>query len=226
MQAINDTLKEAAALGVPVCIAAGDDGSDDQVGDGAAHVDFPSTSPYVLCVGGTALTKKNGAGFAESTWFDGDGLRKDGGGSTGGGVSATIARPTWQKAITIASVNPQGPAGRCVPDVAANAAGSTGYFMVAQGQGQVSGGTSAAAPLWAALLARLMANGKKVGYFTPLLYQTNGKTAGKPLGAAALSDITAGGNATAAAGGYKAGAGFDAVTGWGSPNGANLMKML
>ncbi|MBV9531522.1 MAG: S8 family serine peptidase [Bradyrhizobium sp.] len=226
MRAINDTLKEAAALGVPVCIAAGDDGSDDQVGDGAAHVDFPSTSPFVLCVGGTALKKRNGSGFTETTWFDGDGLRADGGGSTGGGVSEVIARPTWQKNIAIVSVNPQAPAGRCVPDVAADAAGSTGYFMVAQDNPQVSGGTSAAAPLWAALLARLMANGKTLGFFTPLLYQASAKTAGQPLGAAALTDITEGGNATAAAGGYRAAAGFDAVTGWGSPNGANLMKLL
>jgi kumamolisin len=113
-----------------------------------------------------------------------------------------------------------------VPDVAADAAGSTGYFMVSQGNPQVSGGTSAAAPLWAALLARLMANGKTLGFFTPPLYQANAKTAGQPLGAAALRDITTGGNATAAAGGYKAAVGFDAVTGWGSPNGANLMKLL
>ena len=226
MQAVNDTLKEAAALGVPVCIAAGDDGSDDQVGDGAAHVDFPSTSPFVLCVGGTMLKKRNGSGFTETTWFDGDGLRADGGGSTGGGVSEVIARPTWQKNIAIASVNPHARAGRCVPDVAADAAGSTGYFMVSQGNPQVSGGTSAAAPLWAALLARLMANGKTLGFFTPLLYQVNAKTARQPLGAAALTDITTGGNATAAAGGYKAAVGYDAVTGWGSPNGANLMKLL
>jgi kumamolisin len=226
MQAVNDTLKEAAALGVPVCIAAGDDGSDDQVGDGAAHVDFPSSSQFVLCVGGTALKKSNGSGFSETTWFDGDGLRADGGGSTGGGVSEVIDRPTWQKNIAITSVNPSAPAGRCVPDVAANAAGSTGYFMVSQGNPQVSGGTSAAAPLWAALLARLMANGKTLGFFTPLLYQANAKTAGEPLGAAALTDITAGGNATAPAGGYTAAVGFDAVTGWGSPNGAQLMKLL
>jgi kumamolisin len=98
--------------------------------------------------------------------------------------------------------------------------------MVSLGKAQVSGGTSAAAPLWAALLARLMANGKQVGYFTPLLYQANAKTSGQPLGAAALKDITSGGNATAAAGGYKAGTGYDAVTGWGSPNGVNLMKLL
>ncbi len=174
MQAVNDTLKEAAALGVPVCIAAGDDGSDDQVGDGAAHVDFPSTSPFVLCVGGTMLKKRNGSGFTETTWFDGDRLarrwrRLDRRRRERGDHASDLA----VKSIAIASVNPHARAGRCVPDVAADAAGSTGYFMVSQGNPQVSGGTSAAAPLWAALLARLMANGKTLGFFTPLLYQAN-----------------------------------------------------
>ncbi|HEY2138340.1 MAG TPA: S53 family peptidase [Xanthobacteraceae bacterium] len=224
MTVINDTLKEAAALGIPVCVAAGDDGSDDQVGDGQAHVDFPSSSPYVLCVGGTAL-KKNGVGFTESAWFDGNGLRKDGGGSTGGGVSSVLPRPSWQN-LNIASVNPNAPAGRCVPDVAADAAGSTGYLMVSQGKAAVSGGTSAAAPLWAALIARLNEAGKPVKYVTPLFYQSNPKTGGKPLGAAACNDVTKGNNKTAAAGGYECGQGYDAVTGWGSPNGQNLLGML
>jgi kumamolisin len=224
MMHINESMREAAALGIPVCVASGDDGSDDQVGDGRAHVDFPSSSPYVLCVGGTAL-KKSGTKFTEVVWFDGDGLRKDGGGSTGGGVSSVFPRPDWQKA-DIASVNPQAPAGRCVPDVAADASSNTGYFMVARGARQVSGGTSAAAPLWAALLARLIAAGKQVGYFTPVLYQPNPNTAGQPLGTAACNDITSGANKTAAAGGYTAGPGYDAVTGWGSPNGQKLMQVL
>jgi len=60
----------------------------------------------------------------------------------------------------------------------------------------------------------------------PPLRRACAPTSGQPLGAAALKDITTGGNATAAAGGYKADAGFDAITGWGSPNGANLMKLL
>ena len=83
MDAVNDAMKEAAGRGIPVCVAAGDDGSDDQVGDGLAHVNFPATSPFVLSIGGTALVR-TAHGFDEQVWFDGDGLRKDQGGSTGG----------------------------------------------------------------------------------------------------------------------------------------------
>jgi kumamolisin len=219
---VNDTLKELANAGIAVCVSSGDDGSDDQVPDGKAHIDFPATSPYVLSVGGTALTRATGK---EVVWFDGDGLRRDNGGSTGGGVSGSLLRPAWQN-FDIASVNPHTLTGRIVPDVAANAAGSTGYLMVSQGQGMVSGGTSAATPLWAGLLARLQQAGKTVGYFTPRLYQPTSKTNGKPLGAVACRDITEGSNAAGNAQGYSAGPGFDAVTGWGSPIGQKLMASL
>jgi kumamolisin len=222
MDAVNDAMKEAAGRGIPVCISAGDDGSDDQVGDGPAHVDFPASSPYVLCVGGTTLPK-NGT---ETVWFEGDGLRKDHGGSTGGGVSSVYPPPAWQSAIKIPSVNPGAPAGRYVPDVSANAAQGTGYFLVAQGAQDVAGGTSAATPLWAGLIARLLKSGKKIGFLTPLFYQSNAKTGGQTLGAAACNDITSGHNATAKAGGYSAGSGYDAVTGWGSPRGARLAELL
>jgi kumamolisin len=223
MDTVNDAMKEAAARGIPVCVAAGDDGSDDQVGDGFAHVNFPATSPYVLSVGGTALTKAaNGA--SEIVWFDGDGLRKDGGGSTGGGVSANFTPPpAWQTSLNIPSVNPNATPGRIVPDVAANAAGSTGYFMVAQREGQVSGGTSAATPLWAGLLASLINANVPVGYITPIFYQNSG---GKTIGASTCNDITQGNNDTAAAGGYSALVGYDAVTGWGSPKGDALETIL
>jgi kumamolisin len=224
MQAVNDTMKEAAVLGIPVCLASGDDGSDDQVGDGLAHVDFPSTSSFVLSVGGTSLNKKTGA---EVVWKEGDGLRADGGGSGGGGVSSVFPRPSYQQNINISSVNPGMINGRVIPDVCANAAGQTGYFTVANGQAGIVGGTSAAAPLWAALIARINAAlGKGVGFLTPLLYQSNPKTGGEPLGQAALKDITTGNNISAAAGGYTAGPGYDAASGWGSPNGAKLLSML
>jgi kumamolisin len=228
MSAVNDTLKEAANLGIPVCIAAGDDGSSDQVSDGRAYVDFPSSSPYVLCVGGTAL-RRQPDGNVETVWKDGDGTRADGGGSTGGGVSTVFPVPEWQAGVAVPSVNPSPIAGRCVPDVAANAAGSTGYYMVASGKGQVSGGTSAAAPLWAGLIACLNANlgaNKHVNYLTPLLYVPNKNTGGQPLGALACNDITQGDNNTAAAGGYSAAPGYDAVTGWGSPDGMKLLQLL
>jgi kumamolisin len=225
MDAVNDAMKEAAARGIPVCVASGDDGSDDQVGDGQAHINFPATSPYVLSVGGTALVKQ-GNGFTEKVWFDGDGLRKDGGGSTGGGVSAAFPRPAWQGSINIPSVNPNAGPGRIVPDVAANAAGSTGYFVVAQGRGEVSGGTSAATPLWAGLLARLIKANVPVGYITPVFYQTAPASGSKTIGGVGCTDTTQGNNNTAAAGGYSAGPGYDAVTGWGTPKGKTLETVL
>jgi len=225
---INDSLKAAALLGVTVFVAAGDDGSDDQAADGRAHVNFPASSPFVVAVGGTMLPRQRGK-LTELVWKEGDGLRRDGGGSTGGGISAVFARPAWQN-VTISSVNPGAIDGRIIPDIAANAAASTGYFVVSGGRSGVAGGTSAATPLWAALTARLNAvlasDGKRVGYLTPRLYQPNPKSAGEPVGAAGCNDVTKGNNVTAAAGGYHAAVGFDAVTGWGSPKGRKLAELL
>jgi kumamolisin len=226
IDAINDTLKAAALLGVTVCVAAGDDGSDDQVGDGHAHVDFPSSSPYVLAVGGTTLRKSSTGQVNEVAWKDGDGLRQDNGGSTGGGVSVHFPRPDWQT-VTIPSVNPGAIDGRVVPDVAADASANTGYWTVVDGQGGPSGGTSASAPLWAALIARINASlgkGKPVGYLTPLLYQSG--TDAAVLGQSCCRDITSGNNITASIGGYTAGKGYDAVTGWGVPDGQKLLEAL
>ncbi len=210
-------------MGITICVAAGDDGSSDGINDGHAHVDFPCASPYVLAVGGTLL--RTGPKGSERAWKDGDGLRSDNGGSTGGGVSARLARPAWQGGLDVAPVNPGQIAGRIVPDVAANASANTGYFVIAGGQQEISGGTSAAAPLWAALVARmnqqLAASGKRVGYLTPLLY--GGTT---PLGRVGCNDIHAGDNITAHVGGFKSTAGFDAVTGWGSPKGKDLLAAL
>jgi len=224
LDAINETLQAAALIGVTICVAAGDDGSDDGVGDGHAHVDFPSSSPYVLAVGGTTLQQSASGAITETAWKDGDGLRKDNGGSTGGGVSTYFARPTWQN-VNTESVNPGSIEGRVVPDVAADASANTGYWTVADGQGGVAGGTSAAAPLWASLVARINAvSGGPVGYLSPLLYGAgpNGQT----LGQTGCQDITSGNNDTAAIGGYSAGPGYDAVSGWGAPIGNSLASGL
>jgi kumamolisin len=105
MTQMNETFKEAALLGITICIAAGDDSSSDADMDGHAHADFPASSPYVLAVGGTTIPTKGGTG-PDIVWKEGDGLRADNGGSTGGGVSAKFDRPPWQEGITIASVNP------------------------------------------------------------------------------------------------------------------------
>jgi kumamolisin len=229
MCAVDDSLKAAANLGITICVASGDSGSSDGLLDGQAHVDFPASSPNVLAVGGTTLTLVGGA-RQEVAWMQGSGIENDGanGGSSGGGVSMTFPRPNWQS-VLVASVNPQAFDGRCVPDVAANAATSPGYAWVNAGVAKANGGTSAAAPLWAAFIARLSAArgpGRRVGFLTPLLYQATANTGGAPLGQVACNDVVSGNNNTAAAGGYAAGVGYDAVTGWGSPDGARFLQSL
>ena len=224
---INETLKEAAALGVTVCIAAGDDGSSDAIGDGYAHVDFPASSPYVLAVGGTTIPAK-GSTKPDVTWKEGDGLRADNGGSTGGGVSAFFQRPAWQKGIEIKSVNPGRILGRCIPDLAANADwNASPYLLVVDGKAGPNGGTSAATPLLASLLTLINAKrpaNKRVGYVTPGLYlKTDG---GNTIGAAGCTDVSSGDNTTDRIGGYSAAIGYDAVSGWGTPDGQKLAQLL
>jgi kumamolisin len=231
MRQINQTLLEAAHLRVTVCIAAGDDGSSDADLDGHAHVDFPAASPYVLAVGGTTIPKRNGT-QPDIVWFEGDGLRQDRGGSTGGGISAVTRRPKWQANINVKSVNPGAIVGRAIPDLAANADwNASPYLMVVGGQAIANGGTSAASPLVASLIALInskRAPNDRVGYLTPVLYQTpngNGR-AGQTVGALGCTDVVKGDNTTAKAGGYSAGPGYDAASGWGTPNGVKLLAAL
>jgi kumamolisin len=105
-----------------------------------------------------------------------------------------------------------------VPDVAGNADPTTGYQIYSGGQSQVVGGTSAVAPLWSALVARLaQATGKRFGLIQPALYA--GVTPGAAM--AGFHDITQGNN-----GAYSAGPGWDACSGLGSPNGTALLSRL
>jgi kumamolisin len=225
VDAINQRLRAAARRGITVCAAAGDDGCGDQMQDERAHVHFPASSPYVLAVGGTML-----AGDAEVVWWNCPGDRSQPqtyprGGSTGGGVSAVFARPVWQ-GVHVRSLNPGDFDGRVVPDVA-GLAGLPGYATVFQGQPRMNGGTSGTTPLWAALVARIaaVAPEKPLGFFTELLYQAGAD--GRLRGASGFKDITQGSNVTPKPGfGYEASEGFDAVTGWGVPNGHALLASL
>jgi kumamolisin len=226
---ISDSLHAAALAGITVCVASGDDGSGDQERDGHAHVDFPASSPNVLAVGGTSLSIRDGRPV-EVVWKDGDGTRAHHGGSTGGGVSIHFPRPAWQD-VSIPSVNPNPIDGRVVPDVAALAQSdgrTTGYFCVVDGRPGLNGGTSAATPLWAALIARMNAalgSGKRLPFLTPLLYGSLPGGTGS-VASAGCTDITSGNNDTAVVGGYSATVGFDAVTGWGSPLGTLLLQAM
>ena len=149
----------AAALGVTVTVAAGDNGSTDGVTDGLQHVDFPASAPHALACGGTHPL---GTGSAEVVWNS----LSSGGGATGGGVSAQFPLPAYQAGAGVpVSANPGGTAGRGVPDVVGDADPDTGYSVRVDGQDLVIGGTSAVAPLWAALVARLnQALGTPVGF--------------------------------------------------------------
>jgi len=206
--ALNDAMQTAVALGVTVCAASGDSGSADGLDDGADHVDFPASSPYALGCGGTRITASSGRITRETVWDDGAN------GATGGGVSATFALPAWQKGLSVVRSN--GGAGalvrRGVPDVAADADPSTGYVVRVAGAETVVGGTSAVAPLWAALIARVNATrGTPVGFANAKLYA-------QP---AAFNDVTSGGN-----GDFSAAPGWDACTGLGTPVGSKVAAVL
>jgi kumamolisin len=213
MQAMNQAFQVAAALGITICCAAGDSGSSDGVYDRRAHVDFPSSSPYVLGCGGTRLQATGTTIASEVVWNDDPTTS-----ATGGGVSDVFALPTWQANAQVPpSVNTQR-VGRGVPDIAGNADPQTGYQIRVDGQNVVFGGTSAVAPLWAGLIALInQRRGQPIGYLNPILYQKYSQL----VQANALRDITSGNN-----GAYSAKSGWDPCTGLGSPNGANLLSAL
>ena len=209
MSSFNSAFEAAAAMGITVCVASGDNGSSDGVTTGGEHVDFPASSPFALACGGTSLTATSTAITSEAVWNDGAS-----GGASGGGVSTFFELPAWQAGLKTAAsaASTSALTMRGVPDVAGNADPETGYKVRIDGTNTVIGGTSAVAPLWAALVARLnQAAARPVGDFHALLYQN----------AAALRDITQGNN-----GDFAAAPGWDACTGLGSPNGTALAKLL
>ena len=211
LNAFNAAFHDAALLGITVCAAAGDDGSTDGEQDGKSHVDFPASSPWVLACGGTRLIGSNGQIQSETVWNDGTN-----GGATGGGVSTHFSKPAYQNNVNVPTPKGSGnTTGRGVPDVAGNADPVTGYKIFVDGQEGVVGGTSAVAPLWAGLIALFNAElGKNVGWFNPTIYSTFAQHK-------ALRDITSGTN-----GAYKAGTGWDACTGYGTPNGQAMLNLL
>jgi kumamolisin len=142
-------------------------------------------------------------------------------------VSVEFPKPNWQT-VEVASINPGGIDGRVIPDVSA-LAGPPFYTLVLPGEMTWNGGTSASAPLWAALIARVNAalqENKRQRFLTPLLYQQG--AGGRTVGQNACSDITVGQNASHPhpGKGYSAGIGFDAASGWGVPNGQQLVAAL
>lgn len=212
---VNDSLEAAIAKQITICVAAGDDGSSDQVSSGA-HVDFPASSPNVTGVGGTKLVATTGAPAtiaSEVVWNE----VSQRAGATGGGISAIFTKPDFQSGANVpVSVNPGHVVGRGVPDVAAVADPLTGVVVMHVDGTKLEpiGGTSAAAPLWASLIAILNQGlGARCGFMNPFLYTK--------AASGVLNDIISGNN-----GAYSAGPGWDACTGLGTPNGQRLLHIL
>lgn len=209
--AMNAVFADAAALGVTVCVAAGDHGASDGVPDGRPHPDFPATSPYVLACGGTRLEADvpTGTIASESVWNNHQGW------ASGGGYSDAFKRPSWQRPAG----NPDGVTGsRGIPDVAGDADRDTGYEVRIDGEDGAVGGTSAVAPLWAALVARLAeAKNRPLGLIQRQLYA--GIAPGQTV--PGFRDITQGDIGT-----YAAAPGWDACTGLGAPVGTELLTRV
>jgi len=211
IKGMNAAFENAAVSGITVLATASDHGVTDGVKDGRRHVDFPASSPWVLSVGGTTLKSTEGHIQSEVAWKS-----PYGDFATGGGVSEKFARPDWQSAVPIPKRD-DGNQGRGIPDVAASASPENGVSIIVDGKAQAVGGSSAAVPLWAGLVALIdQGLGYNVGYINPRLYQDIG-----PAGA--FHAITSGDNGVDGVKGYSAGPGWTPVTGWGSPDGMKLL---
>ena len=193
---LDDLFVAAALLGVTVFCASGDKGAELDP-TGKAHVLAPASSRFAHACGGTQIA---GDG-SEVVWPQ-----------TGGGFSETFDVPPWQHDVASAAKHYKVTAGRGVPDVAADS--MPGYRVYFDGELFAMGGTSAVAPIWAALSARLAQRiGKPLGFFAPLLYaaQTRG----------AFRAITSGGNDR-----YKSAVGWNPCVGLGVPIGTALESAL
>jgi kumamolisin len=193
---------DAAAANVCFCAASGDNSVDD--GTSAPSADYPCADPNVWAVGGTFLSvASDGSRVGETAW--GDGEPGDEGG--GGGFDPTVGVPSWQ-----ASALPRGAQGRGVPDTSANADPNSGWQISANGSWTVVGGTSAASPFTAALVAvaKGVARAAGKGVTTPAIYASR----------SACNDITAGSN------GDLATSGWDPATGLGSPKGDAFVQAI
>ena len=215
---------------VTVAVAAGDFGAEGQpctaTPTPARAVVFPASDPLALAVGGTSLhaSRRTGAYIGETVWNRPiAGL--PGVVASGGGFSGDFARPAYQAHL------PGIGARRGVPDGASDADPDTGLAFAEVGGGQFgiypAGGTSAGAPVWAAIAALAdQYAARHLGFINPAIYEI-GRSAKYHR---AFRDVTKGGNTVQVGSvtvkGFDAGPGWDPVTGWGSPNAQVLIPLL
>src|SRR6266568_2751126 len=177
----------------------------------------PSDDPFITVVGGTMLTTsgRGGPWLSETVWP-----------GSGGGISTSNAIPSWQRGVSM-SANHGSASLRNIPDVACH--GEENIWIIANnGEQGTTGGTSASSPLWAAFTAlanqQAAASGQpSVGFINPAIY-----TIGKGLSYGfKFHDITIGNNTNGSSGSnFLAVLGYDLCTGWGTPNGSNLISAL
>ena len=224
--------KMAYDQGQTVLAASGDSGSTDcynpQQGstDTSLAVDDPASQPYVTGVGGTSLSAVPPNAPSEVAWGAGGSTSN---GAGGGGNSTTFEAAPWQKvaaAQSAATTYACGPHGnsqcREVPDVAASADQGHGDWMYFHGGWSVAGGTSMAAPLWAALVADVEQGCASPKSLLPAIYSAGASSA--------FHDVTSGNNRNPAlpssTASFSAGPGYDLATGWGSPSAPALLSLL
>lgn len=244
LSAESTLFEEAAAQGQSVVAATGDDGSEDCDTSGAPDnqlaVDDPGSQPFVTGVGGTSLAAL-GPPPSETVWNrpgSSQGPLVDQGGAGGGGLSSAWDMPGYQSnaASSLRVIGPYSSGSSCnnggghcreVPDVAADADPEKGYMFYWMGSWQAVGGTSAGAPLWAALLAdadsTTACKGSAIGFANPALYR-----AASTSYASYFNDIISGDNDFTGAnnGLYPAGSGYDMASGLGSPKAGALAAAL
>lgn len=205
----------AVVKGITVFIAAGDYGVRAISGGATYTVQYPGTSPYCVCAGGTVISINDDYSIAsEIPWGTSGGSF-----AGGGGVSTRFSVPSWQTGFnskTYPGATISALTGRGIPDVSAMATGYTFYY----GAGNYTGtfvGTSATAPLLAGMMARLnQLSGKRIGFVNSDWYAVR---------TTAFNDQTSGDNHGGNTVGYMADTGWDAATGLGSPIGTELYKL-
>jgi len=227
LQAQHKVFQAAMAKGITVLAASGDRGAAEincATTTFTRNVSTPASDPLVTAVGGTTLNAnvQTGAYIAESAWK-----------GSGGGLSTVYPRPAFQQGIQGIVGNRRG-----MPDIAYNGDPKSGVLVVwsSSGQGKdlavVFGGTSAGSPQWAGITVLLNeVLGKRVGFLNPVLYHIGMSATAAPLN---LHDISKGNNTFTAKNakgvivtikGFAAAKGWDAVTGWGTPNVMHLVTM-
>lgn len=216
IQAISMAFLDAALQCVTICVASGDDGARSKEHDGKVHVQYPASDPWVLSVGGTSVGNIQDGSFEEYVW------NEKNGGATGGGISAFFPLPWYQRSTAIQSLN-DGHYGRGVPDVAANASRHSCYKIYVNGTALHGRGTSAAAPLWAGLIAVINASlQSNVGFINPLLYAIGPIACRDIYGPPGPKD-----NGRGDVTGYDSVKnGWDPCTGWGSIDGQALLYSI